>query len=126
MPSARYIGFEAWFPDTIVRESDAFWDHVPQGITRLALVQDAREELVALDGAPGRRFFFCNEGLAHRGGYGVLAAKVIGYIEGDEVHEVRCELVDSRTAEPIEPRVVRRSYPAREFELHPSALRAGA
>lgn len=95
-----------------VLEHPVVWDDVPDGLESLQLVTVDGHTLVAIEEAPGRRFFFTNEGVAVKGAQGLLAAKVLGYVDGEEVHEWRLDLLtDNGVAQ-----LTRRVYPFHSFE----------
>ena len=122
-----FFGFIAHLSDgREVRESDAVWDDVPGGISRLRLVEVSDEgvrDVAAYDAGPGRRFFFYNEVVAFRGGQGILSAKGIGYVEQDVVTEARLNTLPRIHGQP--PELSRKTYPATQFTLNESALRDG-
>jgi hypothetical protein len=92
-----FVGFEARLADgRVIRECDAVWDAVPDGVRSLALVEDWQRPVALVEATPDRQVFCYNEAAAHRGGMGFLVAKGIGYIERDRVVELRFEIMPSR------------------------------
>ena len=92
----------------VVREGTAFWDDVPHGLVQLLLQTRDDQVVVAFSSAPGRRFFFCNEGVAVKGQHGMLSAKILGYIDEGIVHEWRMDLItDSGVPQAVPDRPVR-------------------
>jgi hypothetical protein len=125
-----FFGFRARLSDgREARETDGLvtWDDVPDGISRLELVEfsdQGEREVAAFEGAPGRRFFAYNETAAFRGGQGVLCAKAIGCIEGSEVREARLDMLPRLQGMP--PVLSCPTYPETRFSLDERALRRSA
>lgn len=95
----------------IYSEKDCFWDKVPHNLDGLKLVTSDGQIVVDLVGAPGRRFFFCNEGIAMLGSPGILSAKILGYAEDKYVYEWRLDLLVDKV-----PQLQKRVYLLTEFE----------
>ena len=125
-----FFGFIAHLSDgREVRESDQYWDAVPDGIVRLRLVEVSDDlgirDVAGFEAEPGRRFFFCNEVVASRGGQGILSAKIMGYVDPDGyVTEVRLNMLPRLEGKP--PELSKRTYPGTQFTLSESALRDAA
>ena len=84
------------------RECQGYWDNVPHGIRRLALIDTFDEREVAyIDAVPGGEFYFYNEVIASREGMGSLSGKGIGLVLGGVVNEIRMDIAPGEDGVPV-------------------------
>jgi hypothetical protein len=108
-----------------IRESETVvWDQVPDGIRRLILIDTKNDDqvVVGMEAKPKRRFFFHNEGIAAKGEQLTHSGKIIGLIDGKQVHEYRLDfgLLSGRL------QLFKKKYPVHRYEFDQRGLRKAA